>query len=126
MDTANAALPAYVVVRAWAAVQRRPLRQWQPPAAPTAAAVPCALPAGQPCAASCSWAAAQGRAAAARARAGAPLPSPACLLTSTATTTFFCSSLFDPQTLLFFAGFLIRFSSIPDYWKWYAYIDVLR
>ena len=30
------------------------------------------------------------------------------------------------QTLLFFAGFLIRFSQIPKYWQWYSYIDVLR
>jgi hypothetical protein len=29
-------------------------------------------------------------------------------------------------TLLFFAGFLIRFDKIPNYWKWYSYIDVLR
>ncbi|PRW20409.1 P-loop containing nucleoside triphosphate hydrolase [Chlorella sorokiniana] len=29
-------------------------------------------------------------------------------------------------TLLFFSGFLIRFEKIPNYWKWYAYIDVLR
>ena len=31
-----------------------------------------------------------------------------------------------PQTLLFFAGFLLRFDDIPNYWKWYSYIDVLR
>ena len=30
------------------------------------------------------------------------------------------------QTLLFFAGFLIRFDQIPKYWQWYSYIDVLR
>ena len=30
------------------------------------------------------------------------------------------------QTLLFFAGCLIRFDQIPNYWKWYSYIDVLR
>ena len=30
------------------------------------------------------------------------------------------------QTLMFFAGFLIRFSQIPKYWQWYGYIDVLR
>ncbi|KAL4421764.1 hypothetical protein ABPG77_009747 [Micractinium sp. CCAP 211/92] len=29
-------------------------------------------------------------------------------------------------SLLFFSGFLIRFDAIPNYWKWYAYIDVLR
>ncbi|PSC74385.1 P-loop containing nucleoside triphosphate hydrolase isoform B [Micractinium conductrix] len=29
-------------------------------------------------------------------------------------------------TLLFFAGFLLRFDDIPNYWKWYSYIDVLR
>ena len=29
-------------------------------------------------------------------------------------------------TLLFFSGFLFRFSDIPQYWRWYAYIDFLR
>lgn len=28
--------------------------------------------------------------------------------------------------LLFFAGCLIRWSDIPNYWKWFGYIDVLR
>jgi hypothetical protein len=31
-----------------------------------------------------------------------------------------------PQTLLFFAGFLVRWTDIPNYWKWYAYLDVMR
>lgn len=30
------------------------------------------------------------------------------------------------QSLLFFAGCLIRWVDIPAYWKWFAYIDVLR
>lgn len=29
-------------------------------------------------------------------------------------------------TLLFFAGFLIRFDDMPKYWQWYAYINILR
>ncbi|KAG2482622.1 hypothetical protein HYH03_018464 [Edaphochlamys debaryana] len=29
-------------------------------------------------------------------------------------------------TLLFFGGFLFRFSKIPPWWKWYSYIDFLR
>lgn len=29
-------------------------------------------------------------------------------------------------TLLFFAGFLMRFADMPAYWKWYSYIDFLR
>ncbi|KAI3436016.1 hypothetical protein D9Q98_002073 [Chlorella vulgaris] len=29
-------------------------------------------------------------------------------------------------TLLFFAGCLIRWDDIPNYWRWYSYIDVLR
>ena len=37
-----------------------------------------------------------------------------------------CSSPARLQTLLFFAGCLIRFEQIPNYWKWYSYIDVLR
>jgi hypothetical protein len=37
---------------------------------------------------------------------------------------FFCPT--PLQTLLFFAGFFIRFETIPKYWQWYAYIDVLR
>jgi ABC-type multidrug transport system permease subunit len=28
--------------------------------------------------------------------------------------------------LLFFAGCLIRWTNIPNYWKWFGYIDVLR
>lgn len=30
------------------------------------------------------------------------------------------------QALLFFAGCLIRWEDIPNYWKWFGYIDVLR
>ena len=29
-------------------------------------------------------------------------------------------------TLLFFAGFLIRPADTPDYWKWYAYVDLMK
>eukprot|EP00195_Chlamydomonas_chlamydogama_P009759 CAMPEP_0202901782 /NCGR_PEP_ID=MMETSP1392-20130828/14649_1 /ASSEMBLY_ACC=CAM_ASM_000868 /TAXON_ID=225041 /ORGANISM="Chlamydomonas chlamydogama, Strain SAG 11-48b" /LENGTH=615 /DNA_ID=CAMNT_0049588397 /DNA_START=85 /DNA_END=1932 /DNA_ORIENTATION=+ len=29
-------------------------------------------------------------------------------------------------TLLFFAGFLFRLDDIPNYWKWYSYIDFMR
>jgi hypothetical protein len=29
-------------------------------------------------------------------------------------------------TLLFFGGFLIRYEDIPNYWKWYSYIDFLK
>ena len=29
-------------------------------------------------------------------------------------------------TLLFFAGFLLRWSDIPKWWQWYGYIDFLR
>lgn len=29
-------------------------------------------------------------------------------------------------TLLFFAGFLLRWDSIPKWWQWYGYIDFLR
>ncbi|CAK0787534.1 hypothetical protein CVIRNUC_010754 [Coccomyxa viridis] len=29
-------------------------------------------------------------------------------------------------TLLFFAGFLLRYPNIPNYWKWYSYIDFLK
>ncbi|MEW5308615.1 MAG: hypothetical protein WDW38_000559 [Sanguina aurantia] len=29
-------------------------------------------------------------------------------------------------TLLFFGGFLFRFSAMPQYWKWYSYVDFLR
>lgn len=29
-------------------------------------------------------------------------------------------------TLLFFAGFLIRFKDIPNYWRWYSYLNFLR
>ena len=29
-------------------------------------------------------------------------------------------------TLLFFAGFLMRYHDMPAYWKWYSYIDFLR
>lgn len=29
-------------------------------------------------------------------------------------------------SLLFFAGFLIRFDAIPKYWQWYSYIDFLK
>jgi hypothetical protein len=29
-------------------------------------------------------------------------------------------------TLLFFAGFLLRWSQIPKWWQWYAYLDFLR
>lgn len=30
------------------------------------------------------------------------------------------------QMLLFFAGMLIRWTDIPNYWRWFSYIDVLR
>ncbi|EFN51572.1 hypothetical protein CHLNCDRAFT_140061 [Chlorella variabilis] len=29
-------------------------------------------------------------------------------------------------SLLFFSGFLVRFDAIPNYWKWYSYIDFLK
>ena len=29
-------------------------------------------------------------------------------------------------TLLFFAGFLIRPADTPEYWKWYAYVDLMK
>lgn len=29
-------------------------------------------------------------------------------------------------TLLFFAGLLIRVDEMPEYWKWYSYIDFVR
>lgn len=29
-------------------------------------------------------------------------------------------------TLLFFGGFLFRFEDMPEYWKWYSYINFLR
>jgi ATP-binding cassette, subfamily G (WHITE), member 2 len=29
-------------------------------------------------------------------------------------------------TLLFFAGFLLRFDDMPPWWKWYSYINFLR
>ncbi len=43
-------------------------------------------------------------------------PCPACC----ATNSFLLSHPLSvpPQTLLFFAGFLIRFDKIPNYWKW--------
>lgn len=29
-------------------------------------------------------------------------------------------------SLLFFSGFLIRYDDIPNYWKWYSFIDFLK
>lgn len=29
-------------------------------------------------------------------------------------------------TLLFFAGFLMRFRDMPAYWEWYSYLNLLR